>query len=182
MKVLPERGRIGIFNRSYYEEVLVVKVHQEFIARQRIPGVKVTKQFWEDRYDDINGFERHLTRNGTVILKFFLHVSKEEQRQRLLARINDKTKHWKVSLGDIAERDHWDEYMQAYEDMLNATSTPWATWHVVPADHKWVSRAIVAKILTTTIHGLNLHYPEVTPEKRREIEAARAKLEKDVVR
>lgn len=178
MKALPERGRIGIFNRSYYEEVLIVKVHPAFIDKQKLPGVKVNKEFWEHRYDDINAFERHLARNGTVILKFFLNVSKEEQRQRLLARITDKNKNWKVSPGDVAERAHWDEYMQAYEDMLNATSTPWATWHVVPADHKWMSRAIVARILTATINGLNLHYPKVGPDRLGEIEEARKILDK----
>ena len=179
MKALPERGRIGIFNRSYYEEVLVVKVHSEFVARQRIPGAKVNKEFWNDRYEDINAFERHLTRNGTVILKFFLNVSKDEQCKRFLDRINDPTKHWKFSAADIAERDHWDEYMEAYEDMLNATSTKGAPWYVVPADHKWVSRAVVARVIATTIHGLDLHYPEVTPEQRRRIEEARKKLEED---
>jgi PPK2 family polyphosphate:nucleotide phosphotransferase len=177
MKALPERGRIGIFNRSYYEEVLVVKVHPEFVIRQRIPGAKVNKEFWDNRYEDINAFERHLTRNGTVILKFFLNVSKDEQRKRFLDRVNDPTKHWKFSPADIAERDHWDEYMEAYEDMLNATSTKGAPWYVVPADHKWVSRAVVARVIASTIHGLDLHYPDVTPEQRKRIEEARKKLE-----
>lgn len=176
-KVLPERGHIGIFNRSYYEEVLVVKVHPELVENERIPGAKVTKQFWNDRYEDINAFERHLTRNGTVIVKFFLHVSKEEQRKRFLARIDDPEKHWKFSPSDVAERGHWDEYMQAFEDMLNATSMTWAPWHVIPADHKWVSRALVAKILATTIERLEVHYPEVSPAKRKEIEEARKRLE-----
>ena len=179
MKVLPERGRIGIFNRSYYEEVLITKVHPELIAKQRIPGAKVNKDFWNDRYDDINAFERHLTRNGTVILKFFLNVSKDEQRKRFLERINDPTKHWKFSPSDIAERDHWRDYMDAFEDMLCATSTKWAPWHVVPADYKWVSRAVVAKILTTTIQGLDLRYPEVSPEQLKRIAEGRKKLEKD---
>ena len=158
---------------------LITKVHPELIARQRIPGAKVNKEFWAERYDDINAFERHLTRNGTVILKFFLNVSKAEQRRRFLERINDPAKHWKFSPSDIAERDHWGDYMDAFEDMLNATSTKWAPWHVVPADYKWVSRAVVAKILTTTIHGLELRYPEVLPEQRKRIEDARKKLEKD---
>jgi PPK2 family polyphosphate:nucleotide phosphotransferase len=179
MKAAPERGRIGIFNRSYYEDVLVVKVHEELIAKQRIPGVKVNKDFWNDRYEDINAFERHLVRNGTVILKFFLNVSKEVQCKRFLERVNDPSKHWKFSGADIAERGHWDDYMQAYEDMLNATSTKWAPWYVVPADYKWVSRAVVAKVLTTTIDGLDLHYPEVPPEKEKQIEEARKKLEKE---
>jgi PPK2 family polyphosphate:nucleotide phosphotransferase len=179
MKVLPERGRIGIFNRSYYEEVLVVKVHEELIAKQHIPRVKVNKDFWNDRYEDINAFERHLVRNGTVILKFFLNVSKEVQCKRFLERINDPGKHWKFSGADIAERSYWDDYQQAYEDMLNATSTKWAPWYVVPADYKWVSRAVVAKVLTTTIDGLDLHYPEVPPEKLKQIDEARRKLEKE---
>jgi PPK2 family polyphosphate:nucleotide phosphotransferase len=177
MKALPERGRIGIFNRSYYEEVLVVKVHPEFVIRQRIPGAKVNKEFWDNRYEDINAFERHLTRNGTVILKFFLNVSKDEQRKRFLDRVNDPMKHWKFSPADIAERDHWDEYMEAYEDMLNATSTKGAPWYVVPADHKWVSRAVVARVIASTIHGLDLHYPDVMPEQRKRIEEARKKLQ-----
>lgn len=177
MKVLPERGRIGIFNRSYYEEVLVVKVHPELVDKQRIPGAKLNKDFWNDRYSDINDFERHLTRNGTVIVKFFLYVSKEEQRQRFLERVNDPAKHWKFSPSDVSEREHWDEYMRAYEDMLSATSTKWAPWHVIPADHKWVSRALVAKVLTTIIAGLDLRYPATPPDKLRQIEDARIKLE-----
>jgi PPK2 family polyphosphate:nucleotide phosphotransferase len=179
MKVLPERGRIGIFNRSYYEEVLVVKVHEELIAKQHIPRVKVNKDFWNDRYEDINAFERHLVRNGTVILKFFLNVSKEVQCKRFVERINDPSKHWKFSGADIAERSYWDDYQQAYEDMLNATSTKWAPWYVVPADYKWVSRAVVAKVLTTTIDDLDLHYPEVPPERLKQIEESRKKLEKE---
>ncbi|MCI0683101.1 MAG: polyphosphate kinase 2 family protein [Gemmataceae bacterium] len=179
MKVLPERGQIGIFNRSYYEEVLVVKVHPELVDHQRIPGARVGKQFWNDRYEDINAFERHLTRNGTVVVKFFLHISKKEQRKRFLDRIEEPEKHWKFSPGDVAEREHWDDYMQAFEDMLNATSTTWAPWHVIPSDRKWVSRAIVAKILASTIDGLDLRYPETSPAKRRQIEDARKKLENE---
>ncbi len=177
-KALPERGRIGIFNRSYYEEVLVVKVHPEWIARQRLPDLKINKDFWEDRYESINNFERHLARNGTVVLKFFLNVSQEEQRKRLLERIENKAKQWKISVMDVAERDYWDEYMEAYEDMLSATSTKWAPWHVIPADHKWVSRAFVANILSTTVAELDLRYPELTPEKIRDIKEARKKLER----
>lgn len=175
-KMLPERGRIGIFNRSYYEEVLIVKVHPELVTAQRIPGARPGKAFWEARYEDINSFERHLTRNGTAILKFFLYVSKEEQRKRFLDRVNDPRKHWKFSAGDLAEREFWDDYMQAYEDALNATSTKWAPWYVVPADHKWVSRALVAKVLTTTIKSLDLKYPEVTPTQRKQIAEAKKKL------
>jgi PPK2 family polyphosphate:nucleotide phosphotransferase len=179
MKALPARGHIGIFNRSYYEEVLVVKVHPELVQQERIPGAKANKQFWSDRYEDINAFEQHLTRNGTAIVKFFLHVSKEEQRERFLARINDPRKHWKFSPADVAEREYWDDYMEAFEEMLGATSTKWAPWHVIPADYKWVSRAMVAYILATTIERLDLNYPDVSPAKRKQIEEARKKLEKD---
>jgi PPK2 family polyphosphate:nucleotide phosphotransferase len=175
-RALPERGRIGIFNRSYYEEVLIVKVHPELVAAQRIPEARPGKSFWEDRYSDINQFERHLTRNGTVILKFFLHLSKDEQRKRFLDRIKDPAKHWKFSASDLAEREFWDDYMNAYEDALSATSTRWAPWYVIPADHKWVSRALVAKILTTTIDSLDLKYPEVTTEKRQQIADAKKTL------
>lgn len=177
-RMLPERGRIGIFNRSYYEEVLIVKVHPELVTAQRIPDAKPGKAFWEARYESINGFERHLTQNGTVILKFFLYISKDEQRERFLDRIKESDKHWKFSAGDLAERDYWDDYMQAYEDVLNETSTKWAPWYVIPADHKWVSRALVAKILTTTIKSLDLKYPEVTPMQRKQIAEAKKKLSK----
>jgi PPK2 family polyphosphate:nucleotide phosphotransferase len=177
MKALPERGRIGIFNRSYYEEVLIVKVHPEFVAAQRIPDGEPGKSFWKHRYEDINAFERHLTRNGTRIVKFFLNVSKDEQRKRFLERLEDPEKHWKFSASDLAERDYWNEYMSAYEEMLSATSTEWAPWYVVPADHKWVTRALVARILATTIESLNLSYPDVTPEKRRRIAEAKKSLE-----
>jgi PPK2 family polyphosphate:nucleotide phosphotransferase len=176
-KVLPERGRIGIFNRSYYEEVLIVKVHPEILAAQRIPSAKPSARFWQARYDDINNYEKHLAANGTAILKFFLHVSREEQRKRLLARIEDPAKHWKFSATDLAERDYWDDYMKAYEDALGATSTECAPWFIIPADHKWFSRALVARILTDKIHSLDLKYPEITPEKRQQIKAGKAKLE-----
>jgi PPK2 family polyphosphate:nucleotide phosphotransferase len=177
IKALPERGRIGIFNRSYYEEVLVVKVHPELVAAQRIPGAKVNKAFWEARYEDINHFEQHLVRNGTLILKFFLNVSRQEQRERFLDRLKQPEKHWKFSAGDMAERAYWDDYMAAYEDCLTHTSTPWAPWHIIPADHKWVTRAIVAKTITTAIEKLDLKYPEVTAEQRKKIEECRRKLE-----
>jgi PPK2 family polyphosphate:nucleotide phosphotransferase len=176
---LPERGKIGIFNRSYYEEVLVVKVHPQFLASQRIPDAKVDDDFWKARYEDINNFEEHLSRNGTKIVKFFLNISKEEQRERFLDRINDPDKHWKISPSDIAEREHWDEYMDAFEECIEATSTDWAPWYVIPSNHKWVSRALVAKILSETIHSLGLKYPEVTPEKMKGIEAAKKQLEKE---
>ena len=179
MKALPERGRIGIFNRSYYEEVLVVKVHEELVEKQRIPGTKLNKKFWKARYEDINNFEHHLSRNGTKIVKFFLNVSKGEQRRRFLERINDSRKHWKFSGSDIAEREHWDEYMESYEEMFTRTSTPWAPWYVVPADRKWVTRALVARILAWNIESLKLKYPKVTEEQLTRIEAARRSLEKN---
>jgi PPK2 family polyphosphate:nucleotide phosphotransferase len=178
-KAVPERGRIGIFNRSYYEEVLVVKVHPELLEAEKLPRRKTTKTLWKERYQDINAFERHLTANGVVIVKFFLHLSKEEQRRRLLARLDDANKHWKFSPADIAERAFWDDYMRAYETALSETSSEWAPWYVVPADHKWVSRALVAAVLTQTIAGLNLAYPEVTSAKRTLIEEARTRLEED---
>jgi len=177
MKCLPERGRIGIFNRSYYEDVLVVKVHPELIGR-RLPRAKekVGKKFWQARYDDINAFERHLVRNGTVILKFFLNVSKEEQKERFMERLRNPDKHWKFSASDLAERGFWDQYMDAYQDAIRATSTKWAPWHIVPADYKWVARAAVADIVTTAIRDLDLSYPEVTPEQHKLLEEARTKL------
>jgi PPK2 family polyphosphate:nucleotide phosphotransferase len=177
-RVLPNRGRIGIFNRSYYEEVLIVKVHPELAEAQHIPGADPDrKRFWQGRYDDMNTLERHLTRNGTAVLKFFLNISRKEQRKRFLARVNDPTKHWKFSPDDLTERALWDEYMKAYQDMLEATSTKWAPWYVIPADHKWVTRALVASILTRTIQSLDLDYPEVTPEKQRQIAEAKRQLE-----
>ena len=179
MRCLPERGRIGIFNRSYYEEVLVVKVHPELLDRQKLPSGKRGKGFWAKRYDDINHFERHLARNGTVILKFFLHVSREEQKKRFLERLENPRKHWKFSEADLAERACWDEYMSAFEDALGATSTKWAPWYVIPADHKWAARAVVADILTTTIKSLGLDYPQVEDDRRRAIAEAKKKLESE---
>jgi len=176
MRCLPERGRIGIFNRSYYEEVLVVRVHPEFLDRQKLPPGKRGKGFWNKRYDDINRFERHLVRNGTVVLKFFLNVSKDEQKKRFLERLDNPEKHWKFSAADLAERAHWDRYMEAFEDAIRATSTKWAPWYVVPADHKWAARAIVADVLTTTINSLGLEYPKLDAQQRQALAAARAKL------
>jgi PPK2 family polyphosphate:nucleotide phosphotransferase len=177
-RVLPERGRIGIFNRSYYEEVLIVKVHKEMIASQRIPGADPdSPKFWQARYEDINAFERHLTRNGTVILKFYLNLSRGEQRKRLLKRLDDPAKHWKFSATDLAERAHWDDYVQAYEEMLTATSTKWAPWYVIPADHKWVTRSLVANILTGAIQDLNLTYPKLTDKEEAALADARKQLE-----
>jgi PPK2 family polyphosphate:nucleotide phosphotransferase len=180
IKVLPERGRIGIFNRSYYEEVLIVKVHPELVRAERIPDADPeAKKFWKHRYENINAFERHLTHNGTVVIKFFLHLSKEEQCRRFLERVNNPAKYWKFSPSDLSERAYWDDYMRAYEKMLTETSTEWAPWYVIPADRKWVTRSLVSQILTTSIARLDLRYPEVTPEKRRQIEEAKQQLEEE---
>lgn len=176
MRALPERGRIGIFNRSYYEEVLVVKVHPEILERQKLPEGKRGKGFWQDRYDDLNQFERHLTRNGTRVLKFFLNVSKAEQKRRFMERLEDPEKHWKFSAADLVERGYWDDYMKAFEDALSATSTEWAPWYVIPADNKWITRAVVADILASAIQGLKLSYPKVTEEQEQALAAAREKL------
>jgi len=178
-KNLPERGRIGIFNRSYYEEVIVVKVHSEWLERQRLPVKKYNGKFWRQRYEDINAFEHHLMRNGTLILKFFLNVSKKEQKKRLLERLDDQKKHWKFSVGDLAERKHWNHYMRAYSDAFNATSTKWAPWYIIPADYKWTARAMIAEIVTSHIHALDLRYPEVSKEGRRALKAARRQLERE---
>jgi PPK2 family polyphosphate:nucleotide phosphotransferase len=179
MKALPERGRIGIFNRSYYEDVLVVRVHPEWLERAKLPPGKRGAEFWNARYDDINRFERHLVRNGTLILKFFLHVSKDEQKQRFLDRLENPDKHWKFSAADLAERAHWDEYAQAYEDALNATSTRWAPWYVIPADRKWATRAIVADILVSSIESLKLEYPQVSKDDQAKLADARRQLENE---
>ena len=164
MRALPERGRIGIFNRSYYEDVLVVRVHPEILEKQRLPARKFDRKFWEARYDDINRFERHLVRNGTMVLKFFLHISKDEQRRRFIDRLEDPEKHWKFSLGDLAERQHWDAYQEAYQDALNATSTKWAPWYVIPSDLKVTARALVSEVMVSRIERLKLGYPEVSGE------------------
>ena len=177
MKKLPERGRIGIFNRSYYEEVLIVRVHPDLLEAQSIPNVHAENQTWHDRFDDINAFEKHLARNGTKIVKIFLHVSKEEQKIRFLDRINRPDKHWKFADADITERQYFDDYTKAYEEMIAATSTDYAPWYVIPADKKWVSRAAVATILAGTIQQLGLTWPAVSEEQEQEIESARKKLE-----
>lgn len=176
MKSLPERGRIGIFNRSYYEDVLVVKVHRDILERQKLPDGKRGKSFWESRYDDINAFERHLVRNGTIVLKFFLHVSKKEQKQRFMDRLERPEKNWKFSLADLHERGYWDDYVDAYEKAISATSTQWAPWYIVPADDKWATRAVVADIVTSTLRGLDLKFPEMTDEQRKLLEQARKTL------
>ncbi|HXV26362.1 MAG TPA: polyphosphate kinase 2 family protein [Alphaproteobacteria bacterium] len=175
-KALPERGRIGIFNRSHYEEVLVVRVHPEFLEKQRLPAMRVDAAFWQARCEDINAFERHLDRNGTVVLKFFLHVSREEQRRRFLDRLKDPEKHWKFSYGDLEESRLWDAYMDAYEEMLSRTSTPWAPWHIIPADHKWVMRALVSHVIVSRLQGLGLRFPEANAEKKAAIERALKEL------
>ncbi len=177
MKHLPERGRIGIFNRSYYEETLVVRVHPELVERQKLPPGKRDKQFWRDRYEDINAFEKHLVRNGTLILKFFLNISKKEQKRRFLDRLTNPEKHWKFSAADLAERGFWDDYMAAYEETIAATSTPEAPWYVIPADHKWVARAVVSAIITHAITDLKLKPPVLTPDRMKEIAAAKKALQ-----
>jgi PPK2 family polyphosphate:nucleotide phosphotransferase len=179
MKALPERGRIGIFNRSYYEEVLVVRVHPEFLERQKLPAGKRDQSFWTDRFEDINAFEKHLVRNGTVIVKFFLNVSKKEQRERFLARLEDPHKHWKFSSADLAERGLWDEYMKAYEDAIAATSTKWAPWYIIPADHKWIARTAVASILTDTIRSLDLEFPKISAEQSKALTQAKKQLQNE---
>jgi PPK2 family polyphosphate:nucleotide phosphotransferase len=180
-KALPERGRIGIFNRSYYEDVLVVRVHPELLERQKLPPGKRGKSFWAERYEDINAFEQHLARNGTLIVKFLLNVSKREQKRRFLERLDNTEKNWKFSTADLNERRYWDEYMDAFGEMLSATSTEWAPWYVIPADHKFVARALVASVLSTRIQGLGLEPPRVSAAKRQELAAARKQLlaEKD---
>jgi PPK2 family polyphosphate:nucleotide phosphotransferase len=173
---LPARGMIGIFNRSYYEEVLVVKVHPEILERADLPAEDVHKHIWKHRYEDINNFEQHLARNGTTILKFFLNVSKDEQRARFLERLEEPDKNWKFSSGDIVERGFWDDYMGAFEDAINATSTPWAPWYVIPADRKWAMRAAVSDIITTTIKDLPLAYPTVAEEEKARLAQAKEQL------
>jgi PPK2 family polyphosphate:nucleotide phosphotransferase len=179
MKALPERGRIGIFNRSYYEDVLIVKVRPELLDKQKLQPDRRDDSFWMQRYEDINAFERHLMRNGTIILKFFLNVSKEKQRRRLLKRLEDPDKYWKFSLGDLNERTKWTEYMKAYEDVLNETSTEWAPWYVIPADKKWITRASVSEILTSKIESLNLKYPVLNDEQIKVFKEAKKDLEKE---
>jgi len=176
MKCLPNRGHIGIFNRSYYEEVLVVRVHPEFLAKQKLPPKLAGKQIWQDRFQDIRNFELYLARNGVVVRKFFLHVSKKEQKRRFLERINDPQKNWKFSSNDAAERDYWDDYMGAYEEMIQETATKDAPWYVVPADNKWFTRLVVAAAVIETLDDLDLKYPEIGEEKLKELATAKKKL------
>lgn len=176
MKYVPERGRIGIFNRSYYEETLVVRVHREFLEKQTLPPRLVTKDIWKDRFQDIRNFERYLTRNGVVIRKFFLHVSKGEQKRRFLERLENPEKNWKFSANDIKERAFWSDYMKAYEDMIRNTSSPEAPWYVVPADNKWFTRIVVAAAVIEALDALDLQYPKVSKEKLKELAAAKQVL------
>jgi PPK2 family polyphosphate:nucleotide phosphotransferase len=177
LKRLPERGRIGIFNRSYYEETLVVRVHPEILANQRLPPALVTKDIWKERFQDIRGFERYLARNGMAILKFFLHVSKEEQKKRFLERIEEPEKNWKFSSSDVKEREHWDDYMEAYEDMIRNTATKAAPWYVVPADNKWFARIVVAAAVIDALDSLDLKYPKADDRKLKELAAAKRALQ-----
>jgi PPK2 family polyphosphate:nucleotide phosphotransferase len=178
-KALPERGSIGIFNRSYYEDVLIVKVRPEVLEKQKLPSDEGGKLFWNQRYEDINLFERHLVRNGTVVLKFFLNVSKERQKQRLLKRLENPDKEWKFSLTDLSERSKWADYMEAYEDMLNKTSTEWAPWYIIPADKKWVTHASISDIILSQIKKLDLKYPVLSKEQCEALEKAKTELEKE---
>ena len=173
---LPERGMIGIFNRSHYEEVLAVKVHPNFLERQNLPPGKRNEEFWKDRYEDISNYEKYLAHNGTVILKFFLNVSKKEQKKRFLERLEVGDKNWKFSAADLEERDYWDEYTKAYEDMLNNTSTKWAPWFIIPADYKWFARALVGDIITTSIFSLGIKYPVLDEQQCAAIEDCQKKL------
>jgi PPK2 family polyphosphate:nucleotide phosphotransferase len=176
MKDLPNRGHIGIFNRSYYEEVLVVRVHPEFLAKAKLPPKLVGKNIWEERYEDMRNFEQYLARNGVIVRKFFLHVSKKEQKQRFLDRIDDPQKNWKFSSNDASERDYWDDYMEAYEQMIQETATKEAPWYVVPADNKWFTRLVVAGAVIETLDSLDLAYPKVDEGKLKELATAKKKL------
>jgi PPK2 family polyphosphate:nucleotide phosphotransferase len=176
---LPERGQIGIFNRSYYEEVLAVRVHPEFLAAEKIPAALSTDGVWRNRFEDINAFERYLSRNGFVVLKFFLYLSKKEQKKRFLERLEDPEKNWKFSMSDALERKHWSQYMAAYEDMIRNTSTKRAPWYVVPADHKWFTRLVVAEAVIDALERLDLSFPKIDAQKRKELKDARDALEQE---
>jgi PPK2 family polyphosphate:nucleotide phosphotransferase len=173
---LPERGRIGIFNRSYYEEALVVRVHPELLARQKLPPSLITKDLWLERFEDINALERHLTLNGVIVRTFFLHLSKQEQRRRFLSRLEDPNKHWKFSPADVRERQKWGAYMRAYEEVIRHTATDYSPWYVVPADHKWFTRLVVAEVIVEALESLELGYPKVSAAKRKELAAVRTAL------
>jgi PPK2 family polyphosphate:nucleotide phosphotransferase len=173
---LPERGHIGIFNRSYYEEVLVVRVHPELLENEKLPPELTTKDIWDERFKDILQFEKHMTRSGTVIRKFFLHLSKEEQKRRFLARLEEPEKNWKFSASDIRERKYWNDYHDAYEDMIRNTATEEAPWYVVPADHKWFTHLVISAVIVDTLEELDPSYPKLDPAKRKELEAAKREL------
>jgi len=175
-RLAPRRGMIGIFNRSYYEEVLVVRVHSEYLKRQQLPRELVTKEIWDERFQDIRKYERYLARQGTIIRKFFLHVSKDEQRRRFLERIDDPAKNWKFSAADVAERAHWDEYMGCYEEMIRETSAEHAPWIVVPADNKWYTRLVVAAAIGEALSSVDLHYPVLDEAGKAKLAEARARL------
>jgi PPK2 family polyphosphate:nucleotide phosphotransferase len=176
MKCMPERGRIGIFNRSYYEETLVVRVHRDFLEKQKIPSELITKDIWKERFQDIRSFERYLARNGVRVVKFFLHVSNKEQKKRFLSRIEEPEKNWKFSANDAKEREHWDDYMEAYEDMIRNTASKEAPWYVVPADNKWFTRVIVAAAVIDALDELDLKYPKVSDSKLKELAVAKQVL------
>jgi PPK2 family polyphosphate:nucleotide phosphotransferase len=176
MKHLPERGDIGIFNRSYYEEVLVVRVHPEVLQKEKLPAALLTKHIWRDRFEDINALERYLSRNGIAIRKFFLHVSRKEQKRRFMERLDRPDKNWKFSTADVAERERWDDYQKAYEDMIQNTATENAPWYVVPADNKWFTRLVVAAAVVEALKELKLTYPKLTPEQKAELATARKQL------
>jgi PPK2 family polyphosphate:nucleotide phosphotransferase len=175
-KCIPERGKIGIFNRSYYEEVLVVRVHPAFLKAQKLPDRLITKHIWDERYEDINSFERYSTRNGIVIRKFFLHISKEEQKKRFLERLDDSKKNWKFSMADVHERSFWKDYQEAYEEMIQRTATKHAPWYVIPADNKWFTRLAVASAIIQALNELDLAFPDVDKAKKKELETVRASL------
>src|ERR1700722_4415058 len=175
----PARGRIGIFNRSYYEEVLVVRVHSEVLANEKLPKNLVTKNIWQERYEDINNFERYVTRNGIAVVKFFLNISKKEQKRRFLERLDTPAKNWKFSASDIKERAFWNDYQQVYEDAIRETASEYAPWYVVPADHKWFTRLVVSQVLVDELKALKLEYPKVSGEKKNALAEARRQLEKD---
>jgi len=178
-KCLPERGRIGIWNRSYYEEVLVVRVHPELLEHQHLPGRVVTKDIWRERCEDIVAHERYLTRNGVCVVKFLLHISKKEQKRRFLARLEEREKHWKFEPRDVVERSHWAEYQHAFEDMVRRTATEDAPWYVVPGDHKWFARLVVAAVLVETLRSLKVDFPKVDGQRRRELERVQRALERE---
>ncbi|HEY9735066.1 MAG TPA: polyphosphate kinase 2 family protein [Trichocoleus sp.] len=178
-KALPERGRIGIFNRSYYEEVLAVRVHPKLLAKQQLPPSAVGEHIWQQRFEEINNFEKYLVNNGILVLKFFLNVSKKEQKKRFMERINRPEKNWKLSPSDARERAYWDDYMAAYQDVFTHTSTEWAPWHVIPADHKWFTRLSVAYFISEKMKSLNLAYPQVNPENLKQLQAAKEILENE---